>query len=479
MSAMRPCSFAPALLLAGLFSVHSISGAALSISPNSGSGSNQLFVLAVAGQPRSIAILIHSTQTSAHSCFARYDVSQNRVSLENDSGNGWASSGTLGANAVLGNNQCSIDLKRSAFASAPQFRLSLAIVFQPNFAGPKTIWAAMDLRDPRPGDWQTLGTWSAFAAIHPAAPEWTPIMTPSHPPQYFKYDGAAKSEVDAPANKQTLPYRFLEPASAATDPGLLSGVCPFPSSSPDAPPFWFDFTGNRLAGKFKSTMPSEYFVSPVRSQAGTGFKMRASFGGAASGTGVLYETAYYHQQRCDAGGMEFGFYRNVVAAQTVFYVSNNSNCGIEPSGYCHTADSYSSPYMNEDNYPGQALKSNVNGWAIQNLKIGGKPAQLADLDYSAVILPDLSAPKGYRFQVDILDPVTSKHADCDVYDTGGTVLFVNRPCGFPVRPGGWYSIDQIYKNPAAGYITVGIQRQGTPTVTDKIEFKVDQFNIPK
>jgi hypothetical protein len=431
-----------------------------------------------AGQPRSIAILIHSEKSEAHSCYARYDVSQKRVSLQNDAGGGWGSSGALGAAAELGNNQCSIDLKRSARSSAPQFRLSLAIIFQPNFAGPKTIWAA-DLRDPHAGDWQAVGTWSAVAGIHPGSPGWTQIMTPSHPPQYFKYDGATKSEIDAPANKLTLPYRFLEPASAANDPGLLSGVCAFAEGGPDAPPFWYDFSGNRLAGKFKSTMPSEYFVSPVPSHVAAGFKMRASFGGAASGTGVLYETAYYHQQRCDAGGMEFGFYRNVVAAQTVFYVSTNSNCGIEPSGYCHASDSYSSPYMNENNNPGQALRTNINGWGIQNLKVAGKPVQLADLDYSAIILPDLSAPKGFRFQVDISDPATSKHADCDVYDTAGTVLFVNRPCGFPVRPGGWYQIDQIYNNRAAGFITVGIQRQGTPTVTDRIEFKVDQFNVAK
>ncbi len=467
--------FGSALLASGFFLTASISGATLSVSPRSGSGANQIFALSASGQPQSLAILINSTRSESHSCYARYDVAQKRAALRNDAGDGWASSGTFATGAALGNNQCSIDLKGSSFVATPQPRLNLAIAFQPNFAGSKTIWAQAEENGP----WQALGTWSAAAAIHLGAPAWTPIMTPSRPPRYFKYDGTAKSEIDAPANKLALPYRFLEPGSPGNDPGLMSGVCSFPSGPPDAPPFWFDFSGNRLAGKFKSTMPSEYFVSPVQSQARPGLEMHASFGGAASGAGVLYETAYFHQQLCDAGGMEFGFYRNVPADQTVFYFSNNSNCGIEPSGYCHASDSFSSPYMNEHNYPAQALMTNTHGWAIKNLKIDGKPAQLTDLSYSVFILPDLSAPKGYRFQVEVFDPTTSKHADCEVYDTSAYILFVNRPCGFPVRPGGWYPIDELSRNPVAGYITVGIQRQGTPMVTDRIEFKVDQMSVPR
>ena len=320
----------------------------------------------------------------------------------------------------------------------------------------------------------------AGQAVSHHAPDWTPIMTPGQPLKYFKYSETTKIEVDWPANRTALPYHFHEPDSPSTASGLLSGVCSFPSAAPDAPPFWFDFSGNPLAGKFKTPIPSEYFVSPVRSgKSGFGVQLRGGFGGKASGSGVLYETAYFHQQPCDAGGLEFGFYRNLIAAQTVFYFSNNSNCGIQPNSYCHVSNSYSSNYMNEDNAPGQALTSNINGWAINNLNTEGTSVQLSNLSYSVFILPDLSAPRGYRFQVEVFEPGTSRHVNCSVYDTSGHVLFENKACDFPVRPGSWYEIDRLHNSSASGYVTVGIQRQGTPAIAAPIDFQVDQISVPK
>jgi len=293
-------------------------------------------------------------------------------------------------------------------------------------------------------------------------------MTPSHPLRYFKYSGSSKTELDSSAKGPALPHHFLPPDVPGNDPKLLSGVCSFPSAAPDAPPFWFDFSGNRLAGKFKSTIPSEYFLAPARAH--PGLRIQAGFGGAAAGSGVLYETAYFHQQPCDAGGMEFGFYRNVIAAQTVFYISNNSNCGIEPASYCHVSNSFSSAYMNEDNFPGQALKTNINGWVIR-LKVPS-----AELRYSAFLVPDRSAPHGFRFQVEVFDPMTSQQANCDVYDTSGNTLFSDKPCAFPVRPGGWYEMQRLDR---PGYVTVGIQRQGDYTVSAAIDFDVKSVAVPK
>jgi hypothetical protein len=169
----------------------------------------------------------------------------------------------------------------------------------------------------------------------------------------------------------------------------------------------------------------------------------------------------------------------VIPAQTVFYISNNSNCGIQPNGYCHVSDSFTSEFMNEDNYPGQALTTNINGWEIKNLNLNGTPAQLNLLTYSVFILPDRSAAKGYRFQVEVFDPATSKHANCNVNDSQGNILFVNKPFGFPVRPGGWYPIDELYKRVQPAYVTVGIQRQGTPVVKTPVDFAVEQVSVPK
>ncbi len=446
----------------------------LSVSPSSGRGANQVFTVSLPpGKiPRSIAMVVNATFSTSRSCYSRYYPQRKMVALQNDAGDGWASSGEIGTTAVLGNNQCSIDLRRSSFSDAQGLTLKLAITFQPNFAGAKTVWAEA-------GDsgWRAAGTWSALAAINIRAPAWTPIMASSTAPEYFRYSGTEKTEIDSSANRVTLPHHFYEPSAPRNDPGLLSGVCSIPAGAPEVPPFWYDFSGSRLSGKPKSTIPSEYFVSPVRPN--TGLQMRATFGGKVSGAGVLYETAYFHQQRCDAGGMEFGFYRDLLAEQTVFYVSSNSNCGIQPNGYCHVSDSYSSAYMNENNYPGQAVTTNINGWAIKNLNINGASAQLSNLYYSVFIVPDRSGPKGYRFQVEVFDPETSQHVNCDAHDTAGDLLFVDKPCGFPVRPGGWYQIDQLYKSSASGYVTVGIQRGGTPAVETAVDFAVDQMSIPK
>ena len=296
-------------------------------------------------------------------------------------------------------------------------------------------------------------------------------MTPANPPQYLKYDGAAKTEREARGNRTALPHRFRMPASASTDAAVLSGVCFFPAAAPDAPPFWFDFSGKRLAGEAKHTMPSEYFVSPVGSA--RGLRIQGSFGGAATGSGVLYETAYFHEQVCDAGGLEFGFYRNVIAGQTVFYISNNSNCGIQPKSYCHAQDTFASDYMNEDNYAGQALTTNVNGWVIKNLTVGGAAAPFSNLSYAAWVEPDPSAPHGFHFQIGVLNPATSSNAVCDIEDSRGRSVLVKKPCRFAARPEGWYRIDKL----APGYVTVGIQRQGSPQVQTPVDFKVERVSV--
>jgi hypothetical protein len=292
---------------------------------------------------------------------------------------------------------------------------------------------------------------------------WAPLMTAADPPEHFRY-GAEKIEAE---KSKALPFRFHEPASG---PALVSGVCFFPSGPPGAPPYWFDFTGNPLAGKPKSNIPSEYFVSSA--PAARGLRLRARFGGAVSGSGEFYETAYFHEQKCDAGGMEFGFFRNVIAGQTIFYFSNNSNCGVQPQSYCHTRPEFTSPYMNSDNDPGEALTNHVGGLVLDRVN----PDAL--LDYSIRIEPDRDAPHGYRFQVDVTDPATSKHVDCDVYDAWKNYWFKNRPCGFQVQPQSWYRIDQLYKG-KGGYVTAGVQHQGEQTTQRAIDFAVEEISVPR
>lgn len=426
-----------------------------------------------------MAIVAGSTLSASRSCYARYYVQENAVYLQNDAGDGWASAGSPGESEVLGNNQCSIDLRDSSVSSAAHLSIHVDIIFQPNFAGPKTIWVEADDNAGDSSGWQALGTWSVEALVNIGGPVWTQIMTPSTTPQYFKYGGTSKTEIDSSINMLTLPYHFYEPASPSNDPSLMSGVCSYPAAAPDAPPFWYDFSGNRLSGEAKSTIPSEYFLSPAYSDIGFGLQLQGSFGGLASGAGLLSETAYIHQQPCDAGGMEFGFYRDVIADKPIFYFSSNSNCGIQPNSYCHVSDSYSSEFMNEDNLPGQALTSINNGVVIDNLNIAGVPVKAQDLAYSVFILPDASASNDYRFQVEVFDPTTFIHVNCDVYDARGNIYFIDKPCGFPVRPEKWYEINHFYNISAIAYVTVGIQRIGTPSVVTPVDFAVNQISVGK
>jgi len=180
--------------------------------------------------------------------------------------------------------------------------------------------------------------------------------------------------------------------------------------------------------------------------------------------------------------MEYGFYRELVAAgtTTVFYFSNNANCGNQGSTdnppLCHVADDITSALINEDTSPDFGPNAQPHGVGISNLRVNGADATDSSLYYSAYIVPDLSGPNGYRFQVEVVDPGAYTLATCDV-----SGLFVGQLCSFPVYPAAWYRIDQLYSTSAVGYATIGVQRAGTPTVDvdHPVVFHVDQLNVGK
>jgi len=462
----------------------------VSLTPNSGSGSTATFTFVASdpngvGDLNSVAIVVNSFLSASQTCYARYFPGNNQVFLQNDAGNGWSSNGSPGAASGLGNNQCWIHLQSSSVSSGSNLTITLAINFQPTFNGGKNVWIEAHDNEDGSSGWQQLGSWTAQPQINIAAPVWTQVMTSSLKPEYLKYDSSGATEHAPGANPdQYVPKDFLEPASADTN-NRLSGVCNYPDASSGAPPFWF-VNGVDKTGQPKDTVPSEYFETPFSvpgsayTDIGFGLQFKGSFGGQASGSGIIYETAYIHQQPCYAGQMEYGFYREMVTAPaiTVFYFGNNSNCGNQGSTtnppLCHVADDINSDFINEDTGPGFGTSAQPHGFGISNLKVNNADATYANLYYSAYIVPDLSGPNGYRFQVEVIDPNTFTLATCDV-----SGLFTGQLCSFPVYPAAWYRIDQLYSTSAIGYATVGIQRAGTPSVSQTIDFHIDQFNVGK
>jgi len=492
-AAIIPLSFGAMNLMAQNPSV-------VSLNPTSGSGSTGTFTF-VASDPNgvgdlsSVAIVVNLFLSASQSCYARYYVANNAVFLQNDAGNDWASNGSPGAASGLGNKQCWINLQSSSVSSGSNLTITLAISFQPQFNGAKSVWIEAHDNEDGSSGWQQLGSWTAQPQINIAAPVWTQIMTSSLKPEYLKYDSTGATE-DAPAQNtnQYLPHDFLEPDVGDMN-HLLSGVCNYPDASTGAPPYWFvdGVDKSNPAGQAKETVPSEYYVTPFTvpgsayTDIGFGLQFKGSFGGQASGTGTLYELAFFHQQPCYAGQMEYGFYRELVASSTIttFYFSNNVNCGNEGSiknpPLCHVADDSGSAFINEDTSPELGANPQYHGAGISNLKVNNADATYSNLYYSVYIVPDLSAANGYRFQVEVVDPGTFTLATCDATDADPTLppLFVGQLCSFPYYPKAWYRIDQLYSTSAVGYATVGVQRNGTPSVSQTLDFHVDQLNVGK
>jgi hypothetical protein len=467
-----------------------------SLAPTSGSGGAGTFTFVASdpngvGDLNSLAIVVNSSLSASQSCYARYFPATNQVFLQNDAGTAWASHGPPGAASGIGNKQCWINLQSSSVSSGSNLTVTLAISFQPNFNGAKNVWIEAHDNEDLSSGWQQLGAWTAQPQINLAAPVWTQVMTSSLKPEYLKYDSSGGIE-HAPAQNpdQFLPHDFLEPASADTN-NLLSGVCKFPDANTGAPPFWF-VKGVDKSGQAKDTNPSEFYETPFSvpgsayTDIGFGLQFRGSFGGQASVDGYLFETAYVHQQPCYAGQLEYGFYRDMVAASatTVFYFSNNSNCGdpgnIKYPPLCHVADDINSDFIYEDTAPG-GTSPEYHGVNIDNLKVNNADATYSNLYYSVYIVPDLSALNGYRFQVEVFDPAAFTLATCDATAADPAVgqILAGQLCSFPYYPGAWFRIDQLYSTSAVGYATVGIQRGGTPTVGVTVDFHVDQLSVGK
>jgi len=142
--------------------------AAISVSPNIGAGSSQLFTLRYgdsngAASLTSVRVRIGASNTGPATCTARYNPSTGALDLLDDAGAVWTS-GTIGS-GMLSNSQCTINLAgSSATISGTNLTLALEISFKSGFFGAKNVYMLAADAAATTG-WQPRGTWTVPAAI--------------------------------------------------------------------------------------------------------------------------------------------------------------------------------------------------------------------------------------------------------------------------------------------------------------------------
>lgn len=143
--------------------------AAISVTPNSGSGATQTFAFTYsdAGGFASIAqteVLFGASTSYLSSCVLDYIASSNSIYLMNDQATAWLGPVTPGESGTLQNSKCAIDASGSSVSgSGTTLTLNLAMTFQSTFTGTKNIYMYAEDSTGLNTGWQSMGTWTPFA----------------------------------------------------------------------------------------------------------------------------------------------------------------------------------------------------------------------------------------------------------------------------------------------------------------------------
>lgn len=135
-----------------------------SLSPNSGAGNTQIFSAQFtdsngAGDLNLAALWFAADQSTINSCAAYYNPSNGRLHLLNDAGSSWLSA-AIGS-GILQNTQCRLDLAATtATINGNTLQLDLAVIFNPSYAGTKTISMLAANPAGRSTGWTPRGSWS-------------------------------------------------------------------------------------------------------------------------------------------------------------------------------------------------------------------------------------------------------------------------------------------------------------------------------
>ena len=138
---------------------------AVSLSPSSGSGSQQTFVASYRhpnGPDRisTARVLINQTVDGRNACYVYYDRATASLLLVNDSGEG-VSGVALKNRGRLSNRQCEVDAgASSASDSGDGLTVRFTLTFEPRFAGQKNIYLYVEDSKGKSTGFQKFGTWT-------------------------------------------------------------------------------------------------------------------------------------------------------------------------------------------------------------------------------------------------------------------------------------------------------------------------------
>ncbi len=143
--------------------------APVSVSPFSGSGTQQTFSLSyrdatAASNLQTMWVLINTAIDGRGACYVAYYRPGNQIFLYPDNGDGTQALSTVltGTNSIS-NSQCTVSAQGSSVVFAgSQMSVILNITFKSAFTGPKGIWmAAQTLGGAATSPWEILGAWVA------------------------------------------------------------------------------------------------------------------------------------------------------------------------------------------------------------------------------------------------------------------------------------------------------------------------------
>jgi hypothetical protein len=154
-----------------MFTMTNVSSApaVLSVSPSTGTGGLQTFVLTVsdpggASRISSVVLLLNKTLTGTGGCFINYNPGNNSLLLANDTVTAWLGPSPIGSGALMKNSQCTVKpAGASVTVNGNTLAVSIPVTFTAGFAGAKTTWGYVADIGADSG-YQAVGNWTATAA---------------------------------------------------------------------------------------------------------------------------------------------------------------------------------------------------------------------------------------------------------------------------------------------------------------------------
>jgi len=145
----------------------------VSVSPASGTGSNQVFQFTASASAGwqdigTFQIIFNSTLTAVNGCYLYYTPASNLLAIANDQNTAWLAGANLGNSGSMGNDQCQVNVATSSFSgSGNEGMLTLSLNFLGRFSGTQNIYLATgEANSSMNTGWQEMGAWTTAPASY-------------------------------------------------------------------------------------------------------------------------------------------------------------------------------------------------------------------------------------------------------------------------------------------------------------------------